>query len=78
MTVNVRIASNASMVSTQLLRRRVRETWLQEVWAGTGRVQLAIAFFASLVAWKWRSMGEPEAFATRGWFHRAGQNTTGQ
>ena len=50
------------MISAQLLR--VRETWPQDVWARTGRVQLASAFLATLVAGKWTSMGESEACAT--------------
>jgi hypothetical protein len=53
------IAANVSMVSAQF--RRVRETWPQEVWARTGRVQLSSAILASLVAGKWTSMGESEA-----------------
>ena len=62
MAASVGISANASMASAQLFR--VRETWPQEVWATTGRVQLASAFLASLVAGKWTSLGVSEACAT--------------
>ena len=75
MAASVGIAANASMVSAQLLR--VRETWPQEVWARTGRIQLASAFLASLVAGKWTSMGESEACATGAWVHGANHNASG-
>jgi sugar (pentulose or hexulose) kinase len=75
MAATVGIAANASMVSAQLLR--VRETWPQEVWARTGRVQLASAFLASLVAGKWTSMGESEACGTGAWVHGASHNAAG-
>ena len=75
MAASIGTAANTSMVSAQLLR--VRETWLQEVWARTGRVQLASAFLASLVAGKWTSMGESEACATGAWVHVASHNATG-
>ena len=75
MAASIGIAANASMVSAQLLR--VRETWPQDVWARTGRVQLASAFLASLVAGKWTSMGESEACATGAWVHGASHNATG-
>ncbi|KAF8881707.1 hypothetical protein CPB84DRAFT_1687055 [Gymnopilus junonius] len=76
MAARVGISSNPSMVAAQLLR--VRETWPQEVWARTGRVQLASAFLASLITGKWSSMGEAEACATGAWVHGANQNATGQ
>ena len=76
MAARVGICSNASMVAAQLLR--VRETWPQEVWARTGRVQLASAFLASLVTGKWTAMGEAEACATGAWVHGANHNATGQ
>ncbi|KAF5319146.1 hypothetical protein D9619_008472 [Psilocybe cf. subviscida] len=70
MAARVGICANASMVAAQLLR--VRETWPQEVWARTGRVQLASAFLASLVTGKWASMSEAEACATGAWVHTGG------
>ena len=72
MAATIGIAANASMVSAQLLH--VRETWPQEVWARTRRVQLASAFLASLVAGKWTSMGESEACATGAWVHGGSHN----
>lgn len=75
MAARVGICANASMVAAQLLR--VRETWSQEVWARTGRVQLACAFLASIIAGKWTSMGEAEACATGAWVHGANQNAAG-
>ncbi|KAF8151500.1 hypothetical protein B0H34DRAFT_822751 [Crassisporium funariophilum] len=75
MAARVGIAANASMVAAQLLR--VRETWPQEVWARTGRVQLASAFLGSLIAGKWTSMGESEACATGAWVHGANHNAAG-
>ncbi|KJA12581.1 hypothetical protein HYPSUDRAFT_210359, partial [Hypholoma sublateritium FD-334 SS-4] len=59
MAARVGICANPSMVAAQLLR--ARETWPQDVWARTGRVQLASAFIASLLAGKWTGMGETEA-----------------
>jgi xylulokinase len=67
MAARVGTAATPSMVSAQLLR--VRETWQQEVWARTGRVQLASAFLCSLLSGKWISMGEAEACATGMWVH---------
>jgi xylulokinase len=75
MATSVGIAANASMVSAELLR--VHETWPQEVWARTGRAQLASAFLASLVTGKWTSKGESEACATGAWVHGASHNATG-
>ncbi|PPQ90346.1 hypothetical protein CVT25_007748 [Psilocybe cyanescens] len=72
MAARVGISANASMVAAQLLR--VRETWPQEVWARTGRIQLASAFLASLIAGKWTNMGEAEACATGAWVHGANHN----
>ncbi|KDR71605.1 hypothetical protein GALMADRAFT_75013 [Galerina marginata CBS 339.88] len=72
MAARVGISSNSSMVAAQLLR--VRETWPQEVWARTGRVQLASAFLASLITGKWTSMGEAEACATGAWVHGGNHN----
>ncbi|KAJ3510162.1 hypothetical protein NLJ89_g4836 [Agrocybe chaxingu] len=69
MAARVGICANPSMISAQLLR--VRETWSTEVWARTGRIQLASAFLASLFTGKWTSMGEPEACASGAWVHGA-------
>lgn len=74
MAARVGTAATPSMVSAQLLR--VRETWQQEVWARTGRVQLASAFLCSLLAGKWIQMGEAEACATGMWVH-GGPGTQG-
>ena len=68
MAARVGICANPAMVAAQLLR--VRETWHQEVWARTGRVQLASAFMSSLLTGKWAAMGESEACATGIWVHR--------
>lgn len=72
MAARVGICANPSMVAAQLLR--VRETWPQDVWARTGRVQLASAFVASLLAGKWTGMGETEACGTGAWVHAANVN----
>lgn len=74
MAARVGICANASMIAAQMLR--VRETWLQDVWARTGRVQLASAFLASLISGKWTSMGDTEACATGAWVHSANQLAT--
>ncbi|KAF4622361.1 hypothetical protein D9613_009518 [Agrocybe pediades] len=71
----VGIAANASMIAAQLLR--VRETWPQEVWARTGRVQLASSFIASLLSGKVTSMSEAEACASGAWVHGASQHAVG-
>jgi len=76
MAARVGISANPSMITAQLLR--VRETWPQEVWARTGRVQLASAFLASLLTGKWASMGEAEACASGAWVHGASQHAAGQ
>ncbi|KAJ7226725.1 D-xylulose kinase [Mycena pura] len=60
-------AASPSCIAAQLLR--VHETWPQDVWARTGRVQLASAFLASLVAGKWIPMAEAEACASGMWSH---------
>ncbi|KAJ7723012.1 D-xylulose kinase [Mycena maculata] len=67
MAARVGGAAHPSNLSAQLLR--VRETWPQDVWARTGRVQLASAFLASLVAGKWMPMAEAEACASGMWSH---------
>ncbi|KAG7085446.1 hypothetical protein E1B28_003007 [Marasmius oreades] len=73
MAQRVGTCATASLVAAQLLR--VRECWPQEVWARTGRVQLASAFLASLISGKWVPMGEAEACATGAWVHGSGTNT---
>ncbi|KAF9267014.1 actin-like ATPase domain-containing protein [Marasmius fiardii PR-910] len=72
MAQRVGTCATASLVAAQLLR--VRESWPQEVWARTGRVQLASAFLASLISGKWVPMGESEACATGIWVHGPGSN----
>ncbi|KAJ7641793.1 hypothetical protein FB45DRAFT_361864 [Roridomyces roridus] len=70
MAARVGTASHPSILSAQILR--VRETWPQEVYARTGRVQLASAFLGSLVAGKWLPMAEAEACASGMWSHTTG------
>lgn len=72
MAARVGTCANASLVAAQLLR--VRESWPQEVWARTGRIQLASAFLGSLIAGKWMGMGEAEASATGLWVHGGNPN----
>ncbi|KAJ7450069.1 hypothetical protein B0H11DRAFT_2202044 [Mycena galericulata] len=62
--------AHPSTLAAQLLR--VRETWGADVYARTGRVQLASAFLASLVAGKWMPLAEAEAAASGMWAHTAG------
>ncbi|KAG5638064.1 hypothetical protein H0H81_002032 [Sphagnurus paluster] len=69
MVNRVGTCASASLVAAQLLR--VRESWPQDVWARTGRVQLASAFLGSLIAGKWMGMGEAEACGTGMWVHGA-------
>ncbi|KAF5376425.1 hypothetical protein D9615_008630 [Tricholomella constricta] len=69
MVSRVGTCASASLVAAQLLR--VRESWPQDVWARTGRVQLASAFLGSLISGKWMGMGEAEACATGMWVHGA-------
>ncbi|KAF6756766.1 D-xylulose kinase [Ephemerocybe angulata] len=77
MAARVGMCASASMASAQLLR--IRETWGQDVWGRTGRVQLASAFVGSLITGKWMGMGEAEACATGMWVHSGNpNNTTGQ
>ncbi|KAG6840072.1 hypothetical protein C0991_009184 [Blastosporella zonata] len=72
MANRVGTCASSSLVAAQLLR--VRESWPQEVWARTGRVQLASAFLGSLIAGKWMAMGEAEACTTGMWVHGANAN----
>ncbi|KAG6827864.1 hypothetical protein H0H92_010162 [Tricholoma furcatifolium] len=74
MASRVGTCASSSLVAAQLLR--VRESWPQEVWARTGRVQLASAFLGSLIAGKWMPMGEAEACSTGMWVHGANTNST--
>ncbi|KAF7325986.1 hypothetical protein MKEN_00449500 [Mycena kentingensis (nom. inval.)] len=67
LVAHVGSAANPSAIAAQLLR--VRESWTQDVWARTGRVQLASAFIASLISGKWMPMAEAEACATGMWSH---------
>ncbi|KAJ3814370.1 D-xylulose kinase [Lentinula aff. lateritia] len=67
MAIRVGTCAQASLVAAQLLM--VREAWPQEVWARTGRIQVASAFLSSLVCGKWVPMGEAEACATGLWVH---------
>ncbi|KAF5368103.1 hypothetical protein D9758_004385 [Tetrapyrgos nigripes] len=73
MAARVGTSASASLVAAQLLR--VRESWPQEVWHRTGRIQLASAFMASLMSGKWVPMGEAEACTTGLWVH--GGHTAG-
>jgi hypothetical protein len=72
MSARVGTCASASLVAAQLLR--IRESWPQEIWGRTGRVQLASAFLGSLIAGKWMSMSEAEACATGMWVHGANPN----
>ncbi|KAF8625622.1 hypothetical protein AX17_006807 [Amanita inopinata Kibby_2008] len=78
MAARVGTCASASLVAAQLLR--VRESWPQEVWARTGRIQLASAFMCSLITGKWQGLSEAEACATGMWIHGANTNagSTGQ
>lgn len=75
MANRVGTCASASMVAAQLLR--VRESWPQDVWSRTGRVQLASAFLGSLIAGKWMGMGEAEACSTGMWVHGGNPNAIG-
>ncbi|KAF8884688.1 hypothetical protein BD779DRAFT_1536417 [Infundibulicybe gibba] len=65
MAARVGACASASLIAAQLMR--VREELTQDVWNRTGRVQLASAFFSSLIAGKWMPMSEPEACTTGLW-----------
>ena len=69
MAARVGTCANSSLVAAQILR--VRET-SPETWARTGRVQIASAFLASLVAGTWIGMGEAEACATGMYVYASG------
>ncbi|KAF8344616.1 hypothetical protein F5887DRAFT_969877, partial [Amanita rubescens] len=72
MAARVGTCASASLLAAQLLR--VRESWPQDVWARTGRIQLASAFICSLITGKWQGMSEAEACVTGMWIH--GANTS--
>ncbi|TFY71343.1 hypothetical protein EVG20_g1656 [Dentipellis fragilis] len=69
MAARVGTSAHASLMAAQLLR--VREA-SPDVWARTGRVQVASAFLASLIAGSWVTMSEAEACATGMWVYAAG------
>ncbi|KAI0315947.1 actin-like ATPase domain-containing protein [Amylostereum chailletii] len=69
MAARVGTSANSSLVAAQLLR--VREA-SPDVWARTGRVQLASAFMASLLAGSWVGVSEAEACATGMWVYASG------
>lgn len=70
MAVRVGTCAHASLLAAQLLR--VREAW-PEVWARTGKVQVASSFVASLICGAYVGMGEAEACATGLWAHSGPQ-----
>ena len=69
MAARVGTSANSSLVAAQLLR--VREA-SPDVWARTGRVQLASSFLSSLLAGSWMSISEAEACATGMWVYASG------
>ncbi|KAI0263597.1 actin-like ATPase domain-containing protein [Gloeopeniophorella convolvens] len=69
MAARVGTSANSSLIAAQLLR--VRET-SPEIWARTGRVQIASAFLASLVAGTWIGMSEAEACTTGMYVYASG------
>lgn len=69
MASRVGTSAHASLIAAQLLR--VREG-TPDVWARTGRVQVASAFLASLVAGTWIGMNEAEACSTGMWVFATG------
>ncbi|KAH9920985.1 actin-like ATPase domain-containing protein [Amylocystis lapponica] len=75
MAARVGTCAHASLLAAQLLR--VREAW-PDVWARTGRVQVASSFLASLMCGGLVGMGEAEACATGLWVHGAMPGANGQ
>ena len=71
MAARVGTCAQSSLIAAQLLR--VREAW-PDVWARTGRVQLASAFLCSMMCGSWVGMNEPEACATGMWVHGTSSN----
>jgi len=78
MATRVGTSAHAALVAAQLLR--VRESWPTEVWARTGRIQVASSFLGSLISGKWMGMCEAEACFTGMWVHMPSQgvSTNGQ
>ncbi|KAN0078018.1 hypothetical protein V8E55_010075 [Tylopilus felleus] len=76
MAARVGTCANASILAAQLLR--IRESWTSDVWARTGKVQLASTFIASMIVGEWVNMGEAEACATGMWAHGSGQGSPAQ
>ncbi|TFK98058.1 hypothetical protein BDV98DRAFT_573408 [Pterulicium gracile] len=70
MAARVGTAAHPGLAAAQMLR--VRETWGNEVWARTGRVQVASNFLCSLISGRWMPMVEAEACATGMWVHNGG------
>ncbi|KAI0710667.1 actin-like ATPase domain-containing protein [Earliella scabrosa] len=70
MASRVGTCAHPSLVAAQLLR--VREAW-PDVWARTGRVQMASSFLASLLTGQLVGMGEAEASSTGLWVHAGNQ-----
>ena len=66
MAARVGTCAQSSLIAAQLLR--VREAW-PDVWARTGRVQVASAFLCSMMCGSWVGINEPEACATGMWVH---------
>ncbi|OCH90405.1 actin-like ATPase domain-containing protein [Obba rivulosa] len=73
MAARVGTSAHASLLAAQLLR--AREAW-PDVWARTGRVQVASSFLASLVVGAPVGMGEAEASATGLWVHAGPSSAT--
>ena len=76
MAARVGTCANASILAAQLLR--IRESWTSDVWARTGKIQLASTFLASMIVGEWVNMGEAEACATGMWAHTGGQGSSTQ
>lgn len=70
MASRVGTCAHPSLVAAQLLR--VREAW-PDIWARTGRVQMASSFLASLFTGQMGGMGEAEASSTGLWVHAGNQ-----
>ncbi|KAI0029060.1 actin-like ATPase domain-containing protein [Vararia minispora EC-137] len=69
MAARVGTSASPSLVAAQLIR--VREA-SPDVWGRTGRVQMASAFLASLLAGTWVGMNEAEACTTGLWQYTSG------
>jgi xylulokinase len=75
MAARLGLCATPALAAAQLLR--AREGGSGEVWARTGKVQLASAFLASLIMGRWASTGETEACATGMWTHTGSPGTNG-